>query len=939
MSQYWLDLFTPETWEEARENNFKLSGFRENRWTLVQKIKPGDFLVCYIARESRFSGILKVISEPYKDYEKASKIWKSNSFPCVMDVEPAITLDILHSIPVDQVIPKLTIFSKWGGIVRGSPNRLNEKDGDIIKGLLEDSVKNKKKYLLKEKINKKRKSEDHNVEILGSNIIDADNKIFINKNMENLKSPKDMLNNALVRRDDSEEFDKERRMRKSDYDRDIEILNSDPQRDKKLASCMGGKRKETKAKTTISIKKSLGKAFEDRVWILFDSLGASFLNKYGSRLFLGNNKTKQIDVIAKIDDIVFVVECKASEKKSRSLRKDLAETSKLRRQISELLRSVWPDARTIFIYALDKIELSESDKLDAQNYGIKIWDFGIISYFEDLEGRLGDAAKYQVFAESLGDEEIGSYSPKIPAIKSDFNGITFYYFLARPESLLKIAYIFHRKLRIGEQHENPYQRMVNKQRIKDIRNFVAAKGYFSNNVIANFKQSPKFTTTDIVEGIEYGVLTLPSFYQSLWIIDGQHRLFGYSNTSEAKDHLIPILAFQGLNEEKQGNLFIQINGNQKSVDQNLLWDLYSDIYYQSTDPEEKLLYTISKIGKKLNSDKKSPFLNYIYIPSMNESGPGVNIKLTTFGVRLLKGNFLRGQKDLFNKNYENTIDFAVSRIIEYFNILKDFNTTDWNKGDGGFLRSNIGVHTFLLVFQEILKYFRSFDSNPVYSESEFTKQIYKLLNAIKPKIERLTDEEISNFKNGSSERWFSENTKKICGWIKEGVPGFSTEILNGAEDEQESGAIVNPNQIIDEIEEKVREKIHSVLLDKVGINYWKQVIPEDIKAAVDKKIKDEIFKYPMKSESDYVNGEKKIQFCEINDYSKIIINGKNWKFFEEIFKSKESVDIRFKNLNDFRKRIKHSRKDGQIDEIVSKDGQAAIMWLSQVLSIDAENVK
>ena len=136
MVQYWLDLFTPRTWEEAQRNNFKLSGFRENRWGLVQKIEPGDILICYITRISRFSGLLKVDSKPYKNAKKARKVWKEDSFPCVMDVEPLLTLDFLHSIPASEVISKLTIAAKWGGIVRGSPKRINNVDGDTIKKIL-----------------------------------------------------------------------------------------------------------------------------------------------------------------------------------------------------------------------------------------------------------------------------------------------------------------------------------------------------------------------------------------------------------------------------------------------------------------------------------------------------------------------------------------------------------------------------------------------------------------------------------------------------------------------------------------------------------------------------------------------------------------------------------------------------------------------------------
>lgn len=152
MAQFWLDLFTPRTWEEAGRNNFKLSGFRENRWSIVQKIKPKDLLVCYITQISRFSGFLRVVSKPYKDPEKAKKVWSGDFFPCVMDVKPVLTLDFLHSVPASEIIPKLTIASKWGGIVRGSPNRINKEDGNKIMEILKKSREKNKEYPLTKKI-------------------------------------------------------------------------------------------------------------------------------------------------------------------------------------------------------------------------------------------------------------------------------------------------------------------------------------------------------------------------------------------------------------------------------------------------------------------------------------------------------------------------------------------------------------------------------------------------------------------------------------------------------------------------------------------------------------------------------------------------------------------------------------------------------------------
>ena len=37
-----------------------------------------------------------------------------------------------------------------------------------------------------------------------------------------------------------------------------------------------------------------------------------------------------------------------------------------------------------------------------------------------------------------------------------------------------------------------------------------------------------FRKENEVQGVDFGELTIPKTYRSLWIIDGQHRLYGYS---------------------------------------------------------------------------------------------------------------------------------------------------------------------------------------------------------------------------------------------------------------------------------------------------------------------------------------------------------------------------------------------------------------------------
>jgi len=152
MANYWLDLFTPRTWEEARQRNFQVTGFRLQRWPVVSRIKPGDLFVCYVTELGRFSGILKAASDPYKDESKARQIWTQDLFPCLVDVEPILTFDFLHSVPKSEIVPRVSIASKWGGIVRGSPVRIPYEDGELIRRILGESEKEHKEYPLAEKI-------------------------------------------------------------------------------------------------------------------------------------------------------------------------------------------------------------------------------------------------------------------------------------------------------------------------------------------------------------------------------------------------------------------------------------------------------------------------------------------------------------------------------------------------------------------------------------------------------------------------------------------------------------------------------------------------------------------------------------------------------------------------------------------------------------------
>jgi len=142
---YWLDLFTGTTWEEFRAAGASASGFRESRWSTVQKIKLGDYLICYLTGISRFIGILEVTGEAFKDN---SEIWKDEDFPCRIKVKPVVELTPETGVPVFELREHLSFFKNlvsphaWTGHFRGSPTKWQSADGEVVLNALLDAKEN-----------------------------------------------------------------------------------------------------------------------------------------------------------------------------------------------------------------------------------------------------------------------------------------------------------------------------------------------------------------------------------------------------------------------------------------------------------------------------------------------------------------------------------------------------------------------------------------------------------------------------------------------------------------------------------------------------------------------------------------------------------------------------------------------------------------------------
>lgn len=142
---YWLDLFTGTTWDEFLAAGGDVSGFRDRRWRSVQKMRPGDYLLCYLTGVSRWIGVLEVVSDPFRDN---TPIWKDEDFPCRVKVKAVATLTPETAVPVHELRGQLTAFQDltnphaWTGYFRGSPAKWKTSDGEAVLAAVLDAAEN-----------------------------------------------------------------------------------------------------------------------------------------------------------------------------------------------------------------------------------------------------------------------------------------------------------------------------------------------------------------------------------------------------------------------------------------------------------------------------------------------------------------------------------------------------------------------------------------------------------------------------------------------------------------------------------------------------------------------------------------------------------------------------------------------------------------------------
>ena len=190
-------------------------------------------------------------------------------------------------------------------------------------------------------------------------------------------------------------------------------------------------------------------------------------------------------------------------------------------------------------------------------------------------------------------------------IKTNFENISVYTFPIKIKDLIKIHYI---AVRGEDDEEGAVQRVLNKTRIKSIKEFVLSGKMFFNTFILNW------TNTDSTPNVNNGKINIPLITKSAQVIDGQHRLAGLSEAIEETPEIGEKYALTSLclnlDTKQAASIFLNINSEQKPVPRSLVFDLFGEV----EDDSNHLINRSRDIAEELNENRNSPYFAQIKFP-------------------------------------------------------------------------------------------------------------------------------------------------------------------------------------------------------------------------------------------------------------------------------------------------------------------------------------
>jgi DGQHR domain-containing protein len=650
-----------------------------------------------------------------------------------------------------------------------------------------------------------------------------------------------------------------------------------------------------------------------------------FLRKLGFRdvaggpnFVLGNSS--QIDACGGIGKILFVIDCHSPvEHRRRSVRSKIRQ---IRGERLLLLRGMarsrkyrkYNDLR--IIVATRRVQLTQADRNFASIHPrVYLWDDAFIGYYSDLARKLGKHARNDLFGEVniRTTTELPPNALCVPALKTRLHGRTAFLFFAMPETLLRLAYVARRE----KGKEEHYQRLVDSSRLEQIGKFLSdrrKRGFFANNVILNFEQRLRFhayRAKSQLRGIRAGQLVLPNLPRSAWIIDGQHRLYGFART---KMHDLPlaVVAFQDLTKTKQAELFLEINRNQKAIRPNLIWDLEGEIN-PATD-----YGIISNAVKALNN--RGPLAGLIGMPSLRRSDAHLKLGSICEGIldrRLVDSKTEtmadgRRRNPLYANNSIKRLNKLARELCRFFDACAAVLKKDWDRRNDGFFCTNNGINVLLRIYERMIAFERRAPSG------DFIRKSFRYICKAYMQGFNSPEKRANLRKITSSEAVRADIANQFEATIERGLD------LNGFALRSTSSSALRDRATA--LERDLAKFVATSMAVKFGADWFRTRTNSDL-----------VRRYHERSDG----GRRSVaQALTLGELLPIIIREDNWnenfkELFGPVFRGKDAFKVNFEALVRVRNRATHSPgelepRDEKIFELYEGDLREALKHVKRM---------
>jgi DNA sulfur modification protein DndB len=606
---------------------------------------------------------------------------------------------------------------------------------------------------------------------------------------------------------------------------------------------------ELKKRVKMRKEKSHDLAFEDRVWATFAKLQFGHLNRdrtfklqYGS----AKNQTQQIDVFAADDEVVLLIECKSTETiRAGQFKKEIEAISGQREGIIRRVHSEYPNHKVKFILATNNYTIS--DQVAERIAGADIFHVSedTVDYYLSLADHLGAAAKYQLLGALFAGTKIPNLEPTVPAIRSSMGGHVYYSFAIEPARLLKMSYVLHRN-QANSAMMPTYQRLIKKSRLKRVAEFVEDGGFFPNSIILNvetkrqkgelnFDPAPKSSGD-----AKIGLLHLPQIYRAAYVIDGQHRLYGYANSDRAESDLIPVVAFVDLPRDEQVKLFMQINENQQAVPKNLRNTLNSDLLWASDNYIQRAKALRLRIAQHLGEQKSSPLYDRIIIGE-NAKSHTKCITIDAIDNGLARGSFIGKFKKsgaekvgtFYAGDNQPTADALIPFLEDAFLLLREGLPTQWQLGnaDGGFVFMNNGIEAYLRILSDIVDHVIVSDGvSPLGSSTEeIVDACRSFIDPLVDHLDALSPEEGAAYRKLYGSGAGMQYYRRLQVALQNARPAFQPDGLSEWLKAQDKQFTNEAREIVSDLEEFFKADIRTRLQDEFGTDWEKHGVPRKVR--------------------------------------------------------------------------------------------------------------